>query len=143
MSAAVSIRPPVPSDVEYMLKTWLRVMRKSYPRSWPDRLYYDDFQRDIVALTRKAHARVIASRRDPNFIIGFVVGNIYPENKTAVIHFAYVRSTFRRAGLLTQALLDMRYEPGYEIVATFWGPYLDRFERKDLIYNPRLLFKVE
>ncbi len=137
------IRRPVPSDVEFMLKTWLREMRKSYPRSFPDRLYYNEFQKVILALTRKADARVICSATDANFIAGFVVGNVYAPQKTAVVHFAYIRPPFRRTGMVTNSLIDMGYEPGFEIVATHWSPYMDRFRIDSLIYNPFTLYKVE
>lgn len=141
--AAFVIRRPVPSDVEYMLKTWLRKMRAAYPRQLPDRLYYNDFQAVILALTRKADARVICSADDPSYICGFVVGTVYPDAETAVVHFAYMRSPFRRMGLVTKALEDMGFKNTYEIVATHWHPYMDRFRLSNLIHNPWVLYKVE
>lgn len=138
-----TIRRPVPSDVEFMLKTWLREYRRAVPRSFPDRLYYNEFQKVILALTRKSDARVICAADDSNFIAGFVVGNVYPEAQTAVVHFAYVRPPFRRSGLATAALEDMGYAPGMEIVATHWHPHLDRFRLSNLIYNPHVLYKVD
>lgn len=138
-----TIRRPVPSDVEFMLKTWLREYRRAVPRSFPDRLYYNEFQKVILALTRKSDARVICAADDPNFIAGFVVGNVYPEAKTAVVHFAYVRPPFRRVGVTTAALKDMGYRSDMEIVATHWHPYLDRFRLNNLIYNPHVLYKVD
>lgn len=139
----VSIRRPVPTDVEFMLKTWLREMRRAYPRNWPDRLYYNEFQRVILALTRKSGARVICVTDDPNFIVGFLVGNAYPESRTAVVHFAYMRPPFRRYGFARRALEDMGYQDGFEIVATHWSPYMDRFRLYQLIYNPLTLYKVD
>jgi hypothetical protein len=143
MSQLFTIRKPVPSDVEYMLKTWLREMRKAYPRSYPDRLYYNDFQQIIMQLVAKADARVICSASDPNYICGFVVGSCVAEADTMVVHFAYMRSPFRRAGLVTQALQDMGLVKGYEIVATHWSPYMDRFRINELIYNPTVLYSIK
>lgn len=143
ISPEFKIRKPVPSDVEFLLKTWLREYRRALPRRLPDRLYYNEFQRVILALTRKSDARVVCDAKDANYICGFVVGNNYPAEKTAVVHFAYMRPPFRRLGLGTAALEDMGYQVGHEIVATHWHPYLDRFEQKELIYNPYVLYKVE
>lgn len=137
------IRRPVPSDVEFLIKTWLREYRREVPAAMPDRLYYNEFQKVILALTRKSDARVICAVGDANYICGFVVGTSYAAEKTAVVHFAYMRPPFRRLGLVTQALEDMGYEVGHELVASHWHPYLDRFQRKDLIFNPFILYKVE
>ena len=143
MAQSYTIRRPVPSDVEFMLKTWLREYRRAVPRNMPDRLYYNEFQKVILALTRKSDARMVCSAEDPNFICGFVVGTAYPAEGTAVVHFAYMRPPFRRMGLVTKALEDMGYEMGDEVVATHWHPYLDRFRRNELIYNPLVLYKVD
>jgi hypothetical protein len=139
----VTVRRPVPTDVEFMLKTWLREYRRAMPRAFPDRLYYNEFQKIILALTRKSNARVVCTTNDPNFIVGFLVGDVYPEYETAVVHFAYMRPPFRRYGFARQALLDMAYQDGYEIIATHWTPYMDRFRIKQLIHNPYVLYKVE
>lgn len=143
MTPLCHIRKPVPSDVEFMLKTWLREMRRSFPRNFPDRLYYNEFQKVILALTRKSDARVICAADDPNYIAGFVVGNAYPEAQSAVVHFAYMRPPFRRMGLTTESLKDMGYEAGFELIATHWSPYMDRFRINELIYNPLTLYKVD
>lgn len=137
------VRKPVPSDVEFILKTWLREYRRGVSQAMPDRLYYNEFQKVILALTRKSDARVICAENDSNYICGFVVGNSYPEASTFVCHFAYMRPPFRRMGLAASALADMGYDEGDEIVATHWHPFLDRFRRKDLIYNFLTLYKVE
>lgn len=145
MNNEFTIRRPVPSDVEFMLKTWLREMRKSYPRAYPDRLYYNDFQGSVLALTRKADARVICTTNDPNYIVGFVVGNTYGDVDTTVLHFAYIRPPFRRLGLASAALADLGHKPGREIVATHWHPYLDKFDLRklNLLYNPTVLYAIK
>jgi len=142
-SPEFTIRKPVASDVEFIIKTWAREMRRAYTRKFPDRLFYNEFQKIILSLTSKAQARVICLSDDANYIVGFVVGEHFAAAKTLVVHFAYIRPPMRRLGLGAEACASLGYQPGDEIVATFWHPYLDRFERKDLIHNPFVLMGIK
>ena len=144
MVAGATIRKPVPSDVEYLLKTWGREHRRALPRALPDRLFYHEFQKIMYSLVSRSDARVICAAEDPNYILGFVIGTVHPDAKTAVVHFAYVRSPFRRAGMVREALRDMGWEPGFEIVASHWSDYVARFDLKalNLVYNPYILYGV-
>lgn len=144
MSSAAVIRRPVPSDVEYLLKTWGREHRRALPRALPDRLFYPEYQKIMYSLVSRSDARVICAAEDPNYIIGFVIGSVVPEAQTTVVHFAYVRAPFRRAGFVREALRDMGWQPGFEVVATHWCDYVDRFDLKalNLIYMPYALYKA-
>lgn len=144
------IRPVLPDDVEYVLKTWCREIEQTKPRfangmaACPKRLFFDEYQEKVVVpLTRKAQARVITTVADLTYIAGFVVANPLPECNTTIVHFAYTRPPFRRLGLATAALEDIGYVKGHEIVATHWTKYLNRFTRPDLILNEYVLYKVE
>lgn len=138
-----TIRRPVGTDVEFIIKTWAREMRRSYTRKFPDRLYYNEFQKIILSLTSKAQARVICLADDANYIAGFVVAEVFPEARTTVVHFAYVRPPMRRLGLASEALRGLGHVDGFELVATFWHPYLERFDRRDLIHNPFALLGIK
>ena len=144
MASAAVVRKPVPSDVEYLLKTWGREHRRALPRALPDRLFYPEFQKIMYSLVSRTDARVICAAEDPNYIIGFVIGEVHADAQTAVIHFAYVRSPFRRAGFTRAALEDMGWRPGYEIVASHWSDYVARFDLKalNIVYNPYILYSV-
>lgn len=142
MSESYKIRGAVPSDVEFILKTWGREMRRAY-RAMPDRLFYHEFQKIMLALVSKSHARVICSATEPDFIAGFVVGTWHADAKTMVLHFAYLRPPLRRMGLCRAALEDMGYVWKEEIVATFWHPYLSRFGLGFLTYHPWAAFRLD
>lgn len=135
MSTPFRIRRAVPSDVEYILKTWGREMRGSYVRM-PERLFYNWFQGIMLRLVQTQDARVICDPSDPDVIWGFCVGKWVPEARIMTVHFAYVRPAFRRLGLTTAALKDMGYEDGCEVVATFSSRYIERFRNDLFIYNP-------
>lgn len=139
------IRQAVPSDHGYILKTWMREMRESTSRAYPDRLFYNDWQKKILALTRKADARVICTANDPSYICGFVVGNTYEDLDTCVIWFAFMRAPFRRLGLCAAAMQDMGHKPGYEIVAPDWTDFADRLDLKklNLVHNPSITWDKE
>ncbi len=139
------IRQAVPSDHGLILKTWMREMREATPKAYPDRHFYNDWQKKILALTRKAGARVICTANDPSYICGFVVAVVYPDIETTVVWFCHMRGPFRRLGLMKAALEDMGHQEGYEIVAPDWHPYLDRFNLKklNLLHNPSITWDRE
>lgn len=139
------LRQAVPSDMGYILKTWMRTMRDACSKAYPDRLFYNDWQKKILALTRKSDARVICTANDPSFICGFVVGNVYSDVDTTLVWFAFMKPPFRRLGLVSAALADMNHALGYEIVAPDWHPYLERFDRKqlNLLHNPSITWDTE
>ncbi len=140
-----TIRQAVPSDHAYILKTWMREMRRSVSNAYPDRHFYNDWQKKILALTRKAGCRVICTANDPSYIVGFIVGNVYDEYDTAVIWFAFVRPPFRRLGLAAAALSDLGHKPGHEIVAPDWTSFAERLDRKklNLLHNPSIMWDKE
>lgn len=139
-----TIRQALPSDMEFLLKTTMRELRAFEPRSMPDRIWYQEMQGVVFALTRKCHARVVCDAASPDTICGFVFGEVYPEAKTTVVHFAYMRPAFRRLGLMRAALEDLGWKRGHEIVATHWSAYLDRFNLRalNLLYNKFVLYTV-
>jgi hypothetical protein len=147
--SSFKVRGVLPDDVEFILKTWTREIERTKPRradgssAFPKRLFFDQYQRDvIVPLMTKAYGRVVVPVDDVSLIACFVVGNVIPEARTSVVHFAYTRPPFRRLGLAKAALEDLDHVDGYELVATHWTRYLNRFERADLVYNDLVLYHV-
>ncbi len=137
------IRYAVPSDVEFLLKTWGREMKESGMfKGMPGRLFFNEFQAVMLALTQKQQCRVICDAKEPDVIYGFVVGSWQPQADTFLAHFAYVRPAFRRLGMCRAAMLDMGYREGAEIVASAWNSYVARFKLDCLIYNPFLIWKL-
>ena len=125
------------------MKTWGREAKHcNMFHGMPDRLFYNEFQKIMLALVQKQQARVICDASEPDVIMGFVVGQWYPDADTFVAHFAYVRPAFRRLGMLRAALADMGYREGSEIVCTLWNSYIQRFKLDCMIYNPLVIWKL-
>ena len=137
------LRPFLPSDVHYVLKTFLRDMHYSKSKLTPDKLFYEDMQNVFMSLTHRANAFIACDPMDPNFIHGFVVGKTFPHIKACVVHYAFVRREFRRLGIGKQLLQGLGFEEGeHEVIATHTSPLLEKFKRTDLVYNRRVLYDV-
>ena len=137
------LRAFIPSDVNYVLKTFLRDMHYSKSRLTPDKVFYEDLQNVFMSLTHRADAWIACDPNDPNFIHGFVVGRTFPDINACVVHYAFVRREFRRLGIGKELLKGLGFIEGkHEVVATHTSPILEKFKRNDLIYNRRVLYDV-
>jgi hypothetical protein len=147
------VRRVLPDDVEYIMKTWGREVYAWQPykigvnklrmNATPARLFYKDYQETVmIPLFRKAEGRVVCPRRDPSVIASFLVGEAYPEYHSAIVHFAYTRVEYRRAGLARAALCDLGYTPGDEVIATEWSRTLHHFSNPELIFHRGALLRA-
>lgn len=103
----VLVRPVIEADLGFILNSWLKSYRDSaWAKAMPAGVYYA--HHEVVAkllLLRASQAErafVICDESDPEHLFGWIVAN---ENAGgAVLHFVYVKSTYRGKGLARRLL---------------------------------------
>lgn len=146
----IRIRGGWPEDVEYVIKSWLRDYKRTLPRNTPGRTYYPAQQQVIGVLASTSTIKVACDANDMNMIYGFAVGQAHPELKTLVVHYVYIRDTWRRLGIAKALIKELGYQDGWEIVATHWTNYLERLATMGpqrvkypfLVYHQYLLYSL-
>ena len=95
------IRDGLASDVPFIFRSWITSYRRSdFAKGIRDRVYFAHQHQAIAAILRRGKVRVAHVIGDPDTIIGYLV----LEDEPPVLHYAFVKSPFRRAHVLTTLL---------------------------------------
>lgn len=91
---SISLRPAEESDLQYVVKSWLRSYwhDSDYARA-QGRVYHVEHRRLVLRLIQQGAVTVAAWSGDPDTIIGFAC------TRAGVVHYVYVREEFRRMGI--------------------------------------------
>lgn len=99
----ISIREVREEDVNFILNSWLKVMRQETPLDCDNDTFFDRHKRNIIRILQSADTFMAVNPEDQDQIFGYLVSE-----KPNVVHFGFVKSPFRRLEvfnrLLTHAL---------------------------------------
>ena len=94
-----ALRPAEPNDLGVVIHPWLQEMRLS-PASFgiPNRTFFACQRRLILSILRGAETTIACDAERPNHVFGYVIHG--PDFESSpVIHWLYVKSTYREMGL--------------------------------------------
>jgi GNAT superfamily N-acetyltransferase len=125
---AYAIRSPIPSDEKFVYKVWLDSYRVTGPmvKQVRDRIFFAYHHRVIEhILARPTTSVLVASPEDaPEVIYGYLVCE--PEwtgdEREGIIHWLYVKSSWRRLGIATALLAASGIDPSRAFF-THWTNY--------------------
>lgn len=119
------IRRATDDDLGSIIGPWSQEMRHApWSRGMPDDLYFPAQKQVIKKLLRRAITLVAADPEDGWHTYGFVTF------ETAMVHFLYVKDTFRRMGI-GRKLLDSAIGGTAHVVLTQpTGGFLRRFDEQ-------------
>lgn len=96
-------RPPNENDIAFIMSTWLKGQRKQGDRAFmTNDVYFDGEKKRLTDILTKVSVIVICNVDDENHIYGWVAFSIVKD--LFVIHYAHVKKTYRRVGIMTQTL---------------------------------------
>lgn len=140
MVKGVLYRTATQADLPFIFSSWL----DSYANSSPltvnilKSVFHREHRKVIDRLLREEAIQVvvICLDDDPNVICGFLVFEQDPE----ILHYAYIKSAFRRLGIMTGAFKMLGVDAG-KTTCTHWTYLLSQLKPKwpKLIFNPYLL----
>lgn len=131
----IKLRPAQPDDINFILNSWLKVMRAEIPNNCPNEIFYRIHKERIMKTLQRALVTIAANPEDESQIFGYMVWE-HPET----IHFAFVKSPFRRLKIF-QRLLDNVL--GTKKFCTYTQhTWATNFFRRTLrlIYNPYMFY---
>lgn len=133
----ISIRSHRDSDLPFIFNSWLKSYktRSQFARRITDEVFYQWHKRVIERiLGREALVLVATPSDDSNTILGYLV--MERQGEQAVIHFAYVKTSFRKLGIAKQ-LMGIDIRPNERVEFTHWTRDMDWAQEKfKLTYNP-------
>lgn len=136
----VEVRQGCEADIPFIFSTWLRSYRDNsfFAKRIKNSIFFDGHHKVIEHLLQKPGLQVLVAHAgsDANTIFGYLV----TEPAAKVVHFAYVKKSFRRLGI-AKALLDHFGADLNECQFTHWTFDLDSILPKFplITYNPYAL----
>jgi GNAT superfamily N-acetyltransferase len=104
----------------------------------PNQIYYDGQHRLIEKLILRSKTYVACDVNDPNQLYGYGVAEVV--DGIFVVHFIYVKLSFRRMGIGTALLNSFEYQPGSLSAFTHWTKMAERLHIKyNMVYHPYIL----
>ena len=98
------IRPAAPEDFAYILATWSQGLHKVVPYQYiPNSIFYPHQREVIEDLLAKSIVTVSCIDDSPNEIAGYLVAEPFNQDNL-IVHWANVKSIFRRQGVLASLL---------------------------------------
>lgn len=116
----IAIRPVEPTDVNFVLNSWLQSYRDSL-RSISNYTYYPEQQRLIGALADRAKLVVACDAETPSFILGWACGEPLEVDGGLLLHYIYVKQGYRSLHIGQDMLRALGWRAGQEITATHWN----------------------
>lgn len=134
----IELRLNTPADESFIYDSWL----KSYQEQNRDfkrmgiRTYYAGYKKILMGILDSALVVIACNPDDKDQIYGFIVA----EADADIVHYLYVKYTFRKLGIARRLLLnvhpELREKP---LIHTFANPISDKKQSEYLLtYNPFL-----
>lgn len=150
MHNALVVRPGRPTDAPFLFNSWL----KSFRRAWfaqriPSDVFFAQQHLVIEDILQRPETRVWvvtpAGIGDEDVICGYAVTAAVPgaDSKALIVHYVYVKETFRKLGLAARLLQAAGLHPDTHVVmlshmTQFMAPIA---EKRGWVYNPYVLFR--
>ena len=137
----VKYRTSTLDDKDFIYNSWLKSHRHSEECSrMNNETYYSNHKKIIENILKKANILICCNPEDESQIYGYIAFEYMKEYDSFVIHYCYVKYTFRKLGLarniLNAVFPELTKDP---IVCTYLGKVYDKLKEKYLlVYNPFL-----
>jgi ATP sulfurylase len=143
MDLPVKIRPYQESDKPFILNSWLKSNRDNYlVRGVSNTIYYEKHHAVVMNLLAVSNTVVLCDPESPNVVYAYVVFDILPGD-ILVLHYAYVKQSFRRMHLMRTLVKEiLEAEKPIIIFATHDTGHIshDWMRRHDVTYDPYRMF---
>lgn len=138
----VQIREATEADVPFIFNSWLKSYRGSYICKGVSNPVYFEFQhKTIEALLQRCQVQVLCSSTDSNELYGYLVHEVVQE--VPVLHYAYIKHTYRKLGLLKKLLKTVEApNGGFYTHDSEAAAKLVNAKKINFVYNPYLAFGV-
>lgn len=139
----LKIRSATEEDIPFICNAWLKSYRSGYLcREVANTIYFAEHHKLIDRLIKKSNVMIACNPEDPTQIFGFscneIVDNVY------VLHFIYIKQTYRNLGIATHLLKNSGFNPKVGSCHTHSNKVSVRLQAKyNSVYHPYLLMELE
>jgi len=136
----VQIRAATETDIGFIFNSWLKSYKQSsFSKFIPGAVYFDLHHKTIESILKRAKVLVAVNPADTNQIYGYIVYETVQE--TSVVHYCYVKESFRKMGILTLLLSEANLpEAFFYSHSTFSAALVTPKMKQKAVYNPYLAF---
>ena len=137
------LRPVVEDDLAFIFNSWLKSYRFShFGEKITNTIYFNDHHKIIEAILDKGNVLIACSIDDPSQLYGYIVTG--SEDGVLVLHFIYVKHTFRNMGIGKTLLDAVGHSSDKAAVYTHHTRIADRLAAKyNFVYHPYLMFDIK
>ena len=136
------LRPLVEEDYPFLYNSWLKSYRFSpFAERITNTIYFEDHHKLIERIVKNSKCLVACNPSDPSQLYGYVVAG--EEEGVLVVHFLYVKHTFRNMGMGKTLLDAVGHDSSSAAVYTHHTRMADKLASKhNFVYHPYLLFDL-
>ena len=140
---SIRLRPMVEDDLAFIFNSWLKSYRFShFGEKITNTIYFSDHHKIIERLIDHSKVLVACNQEDPTQVYGYIVGG--ESEGTFVLHFIYVKHTFRNMGVGKTLLDAMGHDKEVAGVYTHHTRMADKLAAKyNFVYHPYLMFDTK
>lgn len=114
---SVKIRPALEADVAFIFSTWLRSYRDSvFAANISTTVYYAEHHKVVEKLLKSSEVYVACAADDISELYGYICAQ--KVDGILVVHYAYVKHSFRHLGIGGQLLGVLEYDPAKASIYT-------------------------
>jgi len=112
------IRDLQSSDYPFLFNSWMKSYSKEFldKKNVPSQIYYQGLHKLIESLLPSCVVKMAVTEDDLDVIIGYVVAS--SDENVGVVHYVYVKESFRRLGIASQLLASVGIEPDMDSIFT-------------------------
>ena len=139
----VRLRTLTEEDSPFIFNSWLKSYRFShFGEKITNTIYFEDHHKIIDNILKKNQVIIACNPEDPSQLYGYIVAG--REDSILVLHFVYVKHTFRNMGI-GKTLLDAGgHSSDVASVYTHHTRMADKLSSKyNFVYHPYLMFDIK
>jgi len=134
------IRPMVDEDIPFIFNSWLKSYRFShFGEKITNTIYFQDHHKVIERIIKNSKTLIACDPEDSSQLYGYIVAAV--EEGILVLHFLYVKHTFRNLGIGKTLLDALGHDKSSAAVYTHHTRMADKLAAKyNFVYHPYLMF---
>jgi ribosomal protein S18 acetylase RimI-like enzyme len=130
----------VDEDIPFIFNSWLKSYRFShFGEKITNTIYFQDHHKVIERIIKNSKAFIACDPEDSSQLYGYIVAGL--EEGILVLHFIYVKHTFRNLGIGKTLLDALGHDKSNAAVYTHHTRMADKLAAKyNFVYHPYLMF---
>lgn len=135
----IRFRKAEQSDVSFIFNSWLKSFRSSrFASTLTSTIYFQEHHKVLERILSLSDIDIAYVEGDPNTIIGYICHAV--SCNIFILHYAYVKHTFRGLGIFKALLEEAQHDPQYAGVYTHHTKAMEKQAPKlNMIHHPYLL----